>query len=75
MAKAVLEQAGAKDANAATIKNLTSMIRNKGFARQVETLEKSKAFQDNFKKENDYRKQQRDAANKHMKIKAHGPRF
>ena len=75
VAKSVLEQAGAKDANAATIKNLTSMIRNKGFARQVETLEKSKTFQDNFKKENDYRKQQRDAANKHMKIKAHGPRF
>ena len=75
VAKAVLEQAGAKDANAATIKNLTSMIRNKGFARQVETLEKSKTFQDNFKKENDYRKQQRDAANKHMKVKAHGPRF
>ena len=23
----------------------------------------------------DYRKQQRDAANKHMKAKAHGPRF
>ena len=75
VAKAVLQQAGARDAKAETIRNLTSMIRNKEFARKVEALEKDRTFQNKVNKDNDYRKQKRDAAERKMQGKPHGRHF
>ena len=72
VAKAVLQQAGARDAKAETIRNLTSMIRNKEFARKVEALEKDRTFRNKVNKDNDYRKQKRDAAERKMQGKPHG---
>ena len=62
IAKTILDKAEAPDANTETIKGLTEMIKNKGFVKMVEELEKKKDFQDRAKRQQLYMKQMKQHA-------------
>jgi uncharacterized protein YdbL (DUF1318 family) len=62
IAKTILDKAEAPGANTETIKGLTEMIKNKGFVKMVEELEKKKDFQDRAKRQQLYMKQMKQHA-------------